>query len=74
MCLKGFPKKVLKTREMLDMLNVLNVLGKIRGQKHEFQGPTFNIFNISCVLSVFRKKYLTFPQFRDPRVTKLGKG
>ena len=64
---------MLKMREMLNMLNVLNVLGKIWGQKHEILGPTFNIFNISRVLSVFRKKHLTFPQFRDPRVTKLGK-
>ena len=34
---------------------------------------TFNIFNISPVLSIFGKKHLTFPLFREPRSTKQGK-
>ena len=59
-----------KTREMLNMLNMLNAWGKIWAQNGPFSRPTFNIFNISRVLSIFRKKYLTFPQFRDPRFTK----
>ena len=73
MCLKGRFKKVLKTGEMLNMLNVLNVWGKIGAKKRDFGGPTFNIFNISPALSTFRQKHLTFPQFREPKVTKLGK-
>ena len=34
---------------------------------------TFNIFNISPVLSTFDKKHLSFPLFREPGVTKQGK-
>ena len=63
---------MLKTGEMLNMLNVLNVWGKIRAKKRDFGDPTFNIFNISLVLSIFRKKYLTFPRFREPKVTNWG--
>ena len=49
-------------------------LGENQGPKKAiFWGPTFNIFNISLVLSTFRQKHLTFPQFREPKVTKLGK-
>ena len=39
-------------------------------------GGTFNIFNISPVLSTFRKKkkkHLTFPLFRESTFTKQGK-
>ena len=64
---------MLKTGEMLNMLNMLNVWGKIRAKKSDFGGPTFDIFNISPALSTFRQKHLTFPQFREPKVTKLGK-
>ena len=38
-----------------------------------FRPPKFNIFNISPVLSTFRKKHLTFPLFREGRLTKQGK-
>ena len=46
--LKAF-KKVLKTGEMFNTLNMLNVLGK---------STTFNMFNISLVLRAFREKHL----------------
>ena len=36
-------------------------------------GGTSNIFNISPVLSIFRKKHLTFPLFRESTFTKQGK-
>ena len=43
--------------------------------KHLLKQPFKHIqqFNISPVLGIVYKKYLTFPQFRDPRVTKMGK-
>ena len=62
-------KKVLETGEMLNMLNVLNVLGEIRLGKTQ----TFNIFNISLVLSIFDTKHLTFSLFRGHGVAKQGK-
>ena len=61
---------VLKTGEMLSMLDMLNVFWEIGGGQ---KGQTFNIFNISRVLATFRKKHLTFPLFRDSRFTKQGK-
>ena len=39
------------------------------GQK----GQKFNIFNISPVLATLCKKYLKFPGFWDPKITKQGK-
>ena len=67
--LNVFFRKVAKTGEMLNMLNVW-----------PFQTPPispktfniFNIFNISPVLATFRKKHLTFPLFREPRVHETG--
>ena len=69
MCLVAPFKKLLKTGEMLNMLNMLNVLGEIGLGKTQ----TFNIFNISPVLSIFDTKHLTFPLFRGHGFTKQGK-
>ena len=80
---------MLKTGEMLNMLNVFgdppkksarnrgNVkyvkYVKCFGRNWGKSTQTFNIFNISPVLSVFEKKHLTFPLFREHRVAKQGK-
>ena len=50
---KCFLSNVLKTGEMLNMLNMLNVFWEIGGGVRK--GQTFNIFNISPVLGTFRK-------------------
>ena len=63
---KCFLSNVLKTEEMLNMLNVFWEIGGS-------EGPNIYIFNISPVSGTFRKKYLTFPLFRELRVTKQGK-
>ena len=60
---------VLKTGEMLNMLNMLNP----RGEMGPSTPKKFNIFNISPVLGILGKKYLTFPLFREGRLTKQGK-
>ena len=56
-------------------LNIFNILNISRVLRIFWESPlnTLNIFNTTPVLSTFRQKYLTFPQFREPRVTKLGK-
>ena len=81
MCLVTPPKKVLETGEMLNMLNVWVFLAEFppKHLTHltcltfplfralSFRGPpnTFNIFNISPVLSVFWLFLLYFPCFVD---------
>ena len=76
--LNTFCEKMLKTGEMLSMLNVglengpfwahifpkhLTYLTYLTFYTFLWESPlnTFNIFNISPVLSTFRQKYLTFP-------------
>ena len=46
-----FFRKVLKTGEMLNMLNILKPVGR----NGAFDPQRFNIFNISPVLGTFRK-------------------
>ena len=50
------------------MLNVFREIGGGGGQK----GQKFNIFNICPVLATLCKKYLKFPGFWDPKITKQG--
>ena len=85
---KCFLSKMLKTGEMLNMLNVfgaflaqllpnrghmLNMLNVLNVLGEISQkGQTFNIFNISPVLSIFNKKHLTFPLFREPMSRNRG--
>ena len=69
---KCFSRKVLKTGEMLNMLNLWGSKDPI--SPHRFNiFNIFNIFNTSPVLSTFRKKHLTFPLLREGRLTKQGK-
>ena len=87
--LNVFFMEMLKTREMLNMLNVWVFMATFSPEhltyltyltfpqfRALFSGRppnTFNIFNISPVLSSFQKEHLTFPLFREHRVTKQGK-
>ena len=64
---EGFAEKCVK-REMLNMLDMLNVWKKIWAQNGPFSRPTFNIFNISRVLSVFRQKVFDI----SPSLVPLG--
>ena len=82
-----FLSKMLKTGEML---NILNVFGepppqksarnrgnvkyvKYFGTNWAKNAQTFNIFNISLVLSILDQKHSTFPLFRGHVVAKQGK-
>ena len=61
---------MLKTGEMLNMLDMLDVWGE---PPPPLEGKKFNIFNISRVSSlVLKKNGLTFPLFCEGRVTKHG--
>ena len=62
-----FLANVLKTG---GMLNMLNVFAEIEGDK---KAKDLTYLTFCPVLATFRKIYLTFPGFWDPRVTKQGK-
>ena len=63
------PKKSARNRGNVKYVKCV----KCSGENSAKSTQTFNIFNISPVLSNFRKKDLTFPLFRDPMFTKQGK-
>ena len=52
------PEKVLKTREMSNMLDILDVWGE---PPPPFRGQKFNIFNISRVSSLVLKTFNISP-------------
>ena len=64
----GPPKKSAPNPGNVKYVKYVKCLG---GKPPPLKGPTFNIFNISPVLSI-KKKHLTFPLFREGRVTKQG--
>ena len=64
------PQKSAQNRGNVKYVKYVKCLG---GNFPPPKGQTFNIFNISPVLSIFRTKHLTFPLFREGRVTKQGK-
>ena len=68
MCLVA-PKKSARNRGNVKYVKCVKCFGGNSAKNNQ----TFNIFNISPVLSVFGKKHLAFPLFREPMSTKQEK-